>query len=97
LQTLDALRNRLAAAIEDQLVQADRRESSNVAGNVFRLANSLFNGWRQAGSLAGRNISVKRSDMLVPTYSAPLRVATRRPSPLVTHRNGQRRLTVRNG
>jgi len=25
----------------------------------------------QAGSLAARNISVKRSDMLVPTYSAP--------------------------
>ena len=48
------------------------------------------------GRLA-RSISVKRSDMLVPTYSAPLRVATRRPSPLVTHRNGQRRLTVRNG
>jgi tetratricopeptide (TPR) repeat protein len=38
LQTLDALRNRLAAAIEDQLVHADRRESSNVAGNVFGLA-----------------------------------------------------------
>src|SRR5258708_19182133 len=38
LQTLDALRNGLAAAIEDQLVHADRRESSNVAGNVFRLA-----------------------------------------------------------
>ena len=51
----------------------------------------------QAGSLAARNISVKRSDMLVPTYSAPLRVAARRPSPLVTHRTGQRRLTVRNG
>jgi hypothetical protein len=38
LQTLDALRNGLAAAIEDQLVHADRRESSNVAGNVFGLA-----------------------------------------------------------
>ena len=35
--------------------------------------------------------------MLVPTSSAPFRVATRRPSPLVTHRNGQRRPTVRNG
>jgi hypothetical protein len=38
LQALDALRNGLAAAIEDQLVHADRCESSNVAGDVFRLA-----------------------------------------------------------
>ena len=61
------------------------------------LDEAMPHGSHQAGSLAARNISVKRSDMLVPTYSAPLRVATRRPSPLVTHRNGQRRLTVRNG
>src|ERR1700738_3689277 len=32
-----------------------------------------------------------------PHLFGPLRVATHRPSPLVTHRNGQRRLTVRNG
>src|SRR5437588_9581078 len=32
-----------------------------------------------------------------PHLFGPLRVATRRASPLVTHRNGQRRLTVRNG
>jgi hypothetical protein len=38
LQALDALRNGLAATIEDQLVHADRREISNVAGDVFRLA-----------------------------------------------------------
>ena len=50
----------------------------------------------QAGSLAARRISVKRSDM-VPAYSAPLRVATRRPPPLVTYREGQRMLTVHNG
>src|SRR3982074_3629649 len=38
LQALDALRNGLAAAIEDQFVHADRRESPDVAGDLFRLA-----------------------------------------------------------
>src|SRR5437870_7949377 len=37
-QALDALRNGLAAAIEDQLVHADRRESSDIAGDVLRLS-----------------------------------------------------------
>ena len=53
LQALDALRNGLAAAIENQLVHADRRESSNVAGNVFRLA-----GESSAGSIRRCNPSV---------------------------------------
>src|SRR5438270_2744191 len=53
LQTLDALRNRLAAAIEDQLVHADRRESANVAGNLFRLA-----GEGAAGSVRRRDAGV---------------------------------------
>jgi hypothetical protein len=38
LQALDALRNRLAAAIKDQLVHADRHEILNVAGDLFGLA-----------------------------------------------------------
>src|SRR5579884_3382471 len=38
LQPLDALRNGPAAAIEDQLVHADRGEISNVAGDLFRRA-----------------------------------------------------------
>ena len=38
LQALDALHNRLAAAIENQLVHADRCEISNVPGDLFLLA-----------------------------------------------------------
>src|SRR5260370_12299000 len=38
LQALDALRDGLAATLEDQLVHADRRESSDVAGDLFRRA-----------------------------------------------------------
>jgi hypothetical protein len=36
LQAVDALRDRLAAEIEDQLVHADTRESSDVGGDLFR-------------------------------------------------------------
>jgi hypothetical protein len=39
LQALDALHYGLAAAIEDQLVHADRRESTNIAGDILRLAS----------------------------------------------------------
>ncbi|HJU16371.1 MAG TPA: hypothetical protein VJ770_07865 [Stellaceae bacterium] len=35
MQALDALRSRPAAAIEDQFVHADRRETANAAGGVF--------------------------------------------------------------
>jgi hypothetical protein len=38
LQALDAFRNRPASEIKDQLVHADRRESSDITGDVFRRA-----------------------------------------------------------
>src|SRR5215471_8998057 len=38
LQALDALRDRPAAEVEDQLVHADRREGSDVGGDLFRRA-----------------------------------------------------------
>jgi hypothetical protein len=53
LQALDALRDGLAAAIENQLVHADRRESSNVAGDVFR-----FTGEGPAGPIRRWNADV---------------------------------------
>jgi hypothetical protein len=59
LQALDALPNGLAAAIEDQLVHADRRKSSNVAGDIFRLAGEGPAGAVQrcnAGVIKGRLI-----------------------------------------
>jgi hypothetical protein len=52
LQALDALRNGLAAAIEDQLVHADRRERSDIIGDLFRRA-----GEEAAGS-SGNGIPV---------------------------------------
>src|SRR5271167_683628 len=41
LQALDALGDRLAAEVKDQLVHADRSEGTDVAGDLFRLAGEL--------------------------------------------------------
>ena len=60
---LDALRNGLAAAIEDQLVRADRREISNVAGDVFRLAGEGSGAIRPGNAGYRRAAPYTRSSM----------------------------------
>ena len=73
LQALDALRNGLAAAIEDQLVHADCCEGSNVAGDLFRLAAK-----EPAGSVRRCNAGVIERRLVGVTYANAVHQALKR-------------------